>query len=145
MLKTDTTTSTSPEERRAEALRKAGKRRTQEAVARTEKAIRLLIKDGGAINFSSVASNAGVSTKFLHNNKELAECINTLATQQKAKPPHRLGQTKGTGDSTIISVLKRELENEKQRNRKLQAKIKELTEANELLYGRLMQYETYMD
>lgn len=141
----NTAPDTSPEEKRADALRKAGKKRTQEAITRTEKAIRQLIKDGGAINFSSVARNAGVSTKFLHQNQELAERIRTLADQQKGKPPRRLTEARDTGDSPIIAVLKKELENEKQRTKQLRNQIEELEDANQKLLGRLMQYETYMD
>lgn len=112
---------------------------------KAEKAIRQLIKDGGAINFSSVARNAGVSTKFLHQNEELAERIHTLNAQQKEKPPRRLAEARDTGDSPIIAVLKKELENEKQRAKQLRKQIEELEDANQKLLGRLMQYENYMD
>lgn len=135
----------SPAAKSAEALRQAGKKRTQESVEKAEKAIRQLIKDGGSINFSSVARNAGVSTKFLHQNEELAQRIHTLSTQQKGKPPRRLAEAKETGDSPIIAVLKKELENEKQRTKQLRKQIEELEDANQKLLGRLIQYETYMD
>ncbi len=87
----------SPAAKRAEALRQAGKKRTQTSVEKAEKAIRQLIKDGGAINFSSVARNAGVSTKFLHQNEELAERIHTLNAQQKGKPPTPPGRSQRHG------------------------------------------------
>lgn len=138
-------TDDSPAAKRADALRWAGKKRTQESVEKAEKAIRQLIKDGGAINFSSVARNAGVSTKFLHNNAELGERIRTLSAQQKGKPPRHPVEGKRSGDSPLISVLKKGLENEKQRNAELRKQITELEKANRQLYGRLIQYENYME
>ncbi|QRZ61716.1 DUF6262 family protein [Rothia sp. ZJ932] len=137
-------TDSSPQTKRADALRKAGKNRTQQATQRAEKAIRQLIKDGGNINFSSVARTAGVSTKFLHQNDELSDRIRTLADQQKGKSPRPVTPTKTAGESAIISILKKELENEKARNKKLREELHQLETAREHLLGRLLQYEDFL-
>lgn len=128
------------ENARDEALREAGRNRTATAIAKTEKGIRQLIKDGGTISFSSVARTAGVSTKFLHQNEELATRIRHLAAQQKGTPT-RHPETQPTGESAIIAALRRQLHDQEQRHRNqirdLKKQINELEEKNQVLYGKL--------
>lgn len=104
---------TGDENARDEALREAGRNRTATAIAKTEKGIRQLIKDGGTISFSSVARTAGVSTKFLHQNEELATRIRHLAAQQKGTPTSA-ARTQLTGESAIIAALRRQLHDQEQ-------------------------------
>lgn len=135
---------TADENARDEALRQAGRNRTATAIAKTEKGIRQLIKDGGTISFSSVARTAGVSTKFLHQNEELATRIRHLAAQQKGAP-NRHPETQPTSESAIIAALRRQLhdqdEHHKKQIRELKTRIRELEEQNQVLYGKLTQHE----
>lgn len=137
-----TQTRTGNENARDEALRQAGRNRTATAIAKTEKGIRQLIKDGGTISFSSVARTAGVSTKFLHQNEDLATRIRHLAAQQKGAPK-RHPETQPTGESAIIAALRRQLHDQEQRHRNqirdLKKQINELEQQNQVLYGELTQ------
>ena len=129
---------------RAKALQEAGKKRTEVAVEKAERAIRQLIKDGGAISFTSVARVGGVSAKFLHNNTELSERIRFLAQQQTNKIPSAptLSNT-ANGESSIIAALRTELRREKEAHREqtaqLNERIKELEMQVQVFYGRLVE------
>lgn len=133
---------TNGERLRDQALKEAGRNRTQAAVQRAEKGIRQLLKDGGAISFSSVARVSGVSTKFLHQNKELSERIRHLAAQQKGAPICA-PETKLTGESAIIAALRRQFHDQEERYKKqvreLKTRIAELERQTQVLYGELAQ------
>lgn len=137
---------TTGQEKRDAALRQAGANRTNEAVKKAEKGIRQLLKDGGVISFSAVARAGGVSTKFLHQNKELSERIRHLATTQKGTPT-RAPETALTGESAIIAALRRQLHNQDEHHKtqvgELKTRIRELEEQNQVLYGKLAQYEGF--
>lgn len=137
---------TGSENARDEALREAGRNRTATAIAKAEKGIRALLKDGGTISFSSVARTAGVSTKFLHQNEELATRIRHLAAQQKGTST-RAPEAPLTGESAIIAALRRQIhdqdEHHKKQMRELKTRIRELEEQNQVLYGKLAHYEGF--
>lgn len=132
---------TNGERLRDQALKEAGRNRTQAAVQRAEKGIRQLLKDGGTISFSSVSRAAGVSTKFLHQNEDLATRIRHLSAQQKGtQRPNTPDEL--TGESAIIAALRRQLTDQDERHKKqvreLKNHIRQLEQQNEVLYGKLI-------
>lgn len=67
---------------REEQLRQLHKRRKQTTKNKVEEAIKRLTKASKAINYNSVAEEAGVSKATLYNHSELKERINFLRNQQ---------------------------------------------------------------
>lgn len=133
-------TETPGAERRAQALRAAAARRTENAVKATEHGIRMLIKDGGQISFAAVARASGVSTKFLHQHPELSQRINQHRAQQHGATQTAL-EVQATGESAIIAALRTETRGQQERHRQevrqLRARIVEQDEQLAALYGRL--------
>lgn len=131
---------TNGERLRDQALKDAGRNRTQAAVLRAEKGIRRLLKDGGAISFSSVSRAAGVSTKFLHQNED-------LAAQQKGESRAQPAEEQLTGESAMIAALRRQIsdqdEKHKKQVRELKNHIRKLDQQNQVLYGKLTQHEGF--
>jgi len=104
-------------------LHEERKRKTKEKV---ENAIKRLTKDSKAINFNSVAKEAGVTKTTLYNHPELRERIDFLRKQQeKAYQKSRIKRDENNQNAMIAS-LRRRIE-------KLEAKIKELEEENKQL------------
>lgn len=65
------------------ALSKASKKKQQEALAKTEKAIAILVTEKQKITIRSVARQAGVSVSYIYKYPELSYKIQTLREQQK--------------------------------------------------------------
>lgn len=76
-----------PQQRRAEALRRAARSKREAATTRAERAIRELVKSHQEITFRSVARAGGVSLDFLYVNTDLRRRIETLRAQQDTRPP----------------------------------------------------------
>ncbi|KAA9393017.1 hypothetical protein FCK90_14405 [Kocuria coralli] len=131
---------TSGAEQRAQALRAAAKRRTENAEKAAEHGIRVLIKDGGQITFAAVARASGVSTKFLHQHPDLSQQINQLRTQQ-TQAAEATWEIHATGESAIIAALRNQLrtqqERHRQETRELRARLSEKETQLAILYGRL--------
>lgn len=129
-------------ERRNDALRAAGKSRTEQVMAKAEKGNRLLLKDGGHFCFSSVVRASGVSAKFLHQNEELTERIRFLAAQQSGKEQRLLEQRELSRESAIVTALRRKLREQDEQHKKqvkeLRKKIAELEKQNRVLYGKIL-------
>ena len=64
-------------------IAKASKRKKEESLLRTEKAIALLIEQNQKITVRSVAREAGVSVSYIYKYPELAYKIQRLREQQK--------------------------------------------------------------
>ena len=65
------------------ALSKASKKKKQEALEKTEKAIAILVTQKQKITIRSVARQAGVSVSYIYKYPELSYRIQTLREQQK--------------------------------------------------------------
>lgn len=65
------------------ALSKASKKKKQEALEKTEKAIAILVTKKQKITIRSVARQAGVSVSYIYKYPELSYKIQTLREQQK--------------------------------------------------------------
>ncbi|KMN44564.1 DUF6262 family protein [Bacillus sp. LK2] len=104
-------------------LHEERKRKTKEKV---ENAIKRLTKDSKAINFNSVAKEAGVTKATLYNHFDIRERIEFLRDQQeKAYSNARVKRNEANQDAMNAS-LRRRIE-------KLEARIKELEDENKEL------------
>ncbi|MCC5709537.1 DUF6262 family protein, partial [Klebsiella pneumoniae] len=68
---------------REEQLKKLHEDRKKATKKKVDEAIKRLTKNSKAINFNSVAEEAGVSKATLYNHSEIKERINFLRNQQE--------------------------------------------------------------
>ncbi|MEC5308594.1 DUF6262 family protein [Bacillus thuringiensis] len=114
---------------REEQLRKLHEKRKQTTKVKVEEAIKRLTKVSKAINFNSVAEEAGISKATLYNHPELKERIKFLRNQQeKAFVDSRIKRDE-SNQNAIIASLKRKIE-------KLEKSKKDLEEENKRLRER---------
>ncbi|PLT29443.1 DUF6262 family protein [Peribacillus deserti] len=114
---------------REEQIKQLHEKRKQATKEKVEEAIKRLTKNSKAINFNSVAQEAGVSKATLYNHQELKERIEFLRTQQgKAFVDSRIKRDENN-QNAVIASLKRRIE-------KLEKKNKELEEENKQLRGK---------
>ncbi|MGG0359740.1 DUF6262 family protein [Bacillus tropicus] len=114
---------------REEQLRKLHEKRKQKTKVKVEEAIKRLTKVSKAINFNSVAEEAGISKATLYNHPELKERIKFLRNQQeKAFVDSRIKRDE-SNQNAIIASLKRKIE-------KLEKSKKDLEEENKRLRER---------
>jgi predicted RNase H-like nuclease (RuvC/YqgF family) len=116
-------------QRNVEGLRQSAQKKRQEALERTENAIKQLIKEGKTITFASVAEAAEVSPAFLYKEDELKARIDYLrsqSTQKKATP-----QKSKVSDASLIAIN----QTLKQRIKKLEAEVQGLRRQVEVAYG----------
>ncbi|PEC48922.1 DUF6262 family protein [Bacillus sp. AFS096315] len=111
---------------REEQLKQLHLIRKQASINKVEEAIKRLTKSSKAINFNSVAQEAGVSKATLYNHSELKERINFLRNQQEKAFVDTRVKRDENNQNAVISSLKRRIE-------KLEKKNKELEEENNRL------------
>lgn len=104
-------------------LHEERKRKTKEKV---EYAIKRLTKDSKAINFNSVAKEAGVTKATLYNHSDLRERIEFLREQQEKAYGNARVKRDEANQNAMIASLRRRIE-------KLEARIKELEDENKKL------------
>ncbi|WOA55332.1 DUF6262 family protein [Bacillus mycoides] len=107
-------------EEQIKQLHKERKRKTKEKV---ENAIKRLTKDSKAINFNSVAKEAGVTKATLYNHSDIRERIKFLRDQQEKVYSNSRVKRDEANHNTVIASLRRRIE-------KLEARIKELEDEN---------------
>ncbi|MFE8065363.1 DUF6262 family protein, partial [Priestia aryabhattai] len=109
-----------------EQLRQLHKQRKQATKDKVEEAIKRLIKSSKAINFNSVAKEAGVAKATLYNHIELKERIDFLRNQQeKAFVDDRIKRDENN-QNAVISSLKRRIEKLEKKNQQLEKENREL-------------------
>lgn len=117
------TTATAPIDARAATLRQAAADKHDRAVAKTDTAIRELIKTGQDINFRSVARAAGVSVNFLYANDELSRRIARLrASTTPAAAPQPANSSESS--NAVIRTLTAQLSAEKTARRSETAELR---------------------
>jgi thiamine pyrophosphate-dependent acetolactate synthase large subunit-like protein len=103
-------------------------KRKQTTKIKVEEAIKRLTKISKAINFNSVAEEAGVSKATLYNHPELKERIKFLRNQQeKAFVDSRIKRNE-SNQNVIIASLKRKIEKLEKRKKELEEENKRLRE-----------------
>jgi DNA repair exonuclease SbcCD ATPase subunit len=122
-------------ERNTDGIKAAAQRKRQEAFARTEEAIKKLLKEKCSINFESVAEAASVTRAWLYKQPDLRSRIETLRQQQSPKR-ESLPQLKASDkskDTFIIEIRKQ--------NKELRTKIQQLNKELEIVHGRALGIE----
>ncbi|MGE7888985.1 DUF6262 family protein [Bacillus cereus] len=104
-------------------LHEERKRKTKEKV---ENAIKRLTKDSKAINFNSVAKEAGVTKATLYNHSDIRERIEFLREQQEKVYSNARVKRNEANQDAMNASLRRRIE-------KLEARIKELEDENKKL------------
>ncbi|MGD6891612.1 DUF6262 family protein [Bacillus mobilis] len=113
---------------REEQLKQLHEKRKQTTKVKVEEAIKRLTKISKAINFNSVAEEAGVSKATLYNHLELKERIKFLRNQQeKAFVDSRIKRDE-SNQKAIIASLKRKIEKLEKRKKELEEENKRLRE-----------------
>ncbi|WP_246582655.1 DUF6262 family protein [Clostridium mobile] len=91
-----------------------------------EEAIKRLTKSSKAINFNSVAEEAGVSKATLYNHPDIRERIDFLRNQQEKSFVDSRIKRDENNQNAVIASLKRRIEKLEQRNKKLEEENKQL-------------------
>ncbi|MFF0710252.1 DUF6262 family protein [Gordonia sputi] len=110
--------------------------RTVEAEARARRSITRLHNTGQPITFAAIAKDASVSTSFLYQHRELRTEIGNRR-QEASSNPSRQASSPATADS-----LRAKLAAAITRNRQLAEHIAQLSEENQTLRSRLLEFRT---
>lgn len=113
---------------REEQIRQLHETRKQKTKEKVESAIKRLTKGSKAINFNSVAEEAGISKATLYNHPELKERINFLRNQQEKGFVDSRIKLDENNQKAIIASLKRRIEKLEQKNKQLEVENKKLLE-----------------
>ncbi|ULO04766.1 transposase [Paenibacillus sp. 19GGS1-52] len=113
---------------REEQLRQLHEKRKQETKDKVEEAIKRLTKSSQAINFNSVAKEAGVSKATLYNHSELKERIDFLRNQQQNAFVDSRIKRDENNQNAVIASLKRKIEKLEKNNKELEQENKRLHE-----------------
>lgn len=111
---------------REEQIRHLHEERKRQTKEKVENAIKRLTKDSKAINFNSVAKEAGVTKATLYNHSDIRERIEFLRDQQeKAYSNARVKRDEANQDAMNASL--------RRRIKKLEERINELEDENKKL------------
>lgn len=113
---------------REEQIRQLHAKRKQKTKEKVEAAIKRLTKSSKAINFNSVAEEAGISKATLYNHSELKERINFLRNQQENGFVDSRIKRDENNQNAVIASLKRRIEKLEQKNKQLEEENKRLRE-----------------
>jgi predicted nuclease with TOPRIM domain len=111
---------------RKEQLKAIHKSRKSATHQKVDVAIQRLVRANGAINFNSVANEAGVSKATLYNNQELRQRIEALRRQSKHSTPQKQIQREinDNNKDAIIESLKRRIKKVEAENKQLREQLK---------------------
>lgn len=90
----------SSKERRLGALRDASRRKSHDARIAAECGLAKVVAAGEPISFSAVARAAGVSTRYLRTQADLADVITAIRDRERAE-----GRRDSISDANRLSVL----------------------------------------
>ena len=124
-------------ERNVEGLRAASARKHEEAERKVDNAIRGLLFTGEPITFRRVATVARVSSGWLYAQPDVKERITHLRGQPAAKAGPPAERASDASKDAIVRALRQRattLDNERQQ---LLARVQQLEERIEVLYGEL--------
>jgi predicted nuclease with TOPRIM domain len=111
---------------RKEQLKAIHKSRKSATHQKVDVAIQRLVRANGAINFNSVANEAGVSKATLYNNQELRQRIEALRRQEAQAPTQKQIQREinDNNKDAIIESLKRRIKKVEAENKQLREQLK---------------------
>lgn len=120
-------------QRNTDGIKAAAQRKRVAALERTDAAIRELVKAGKAVNFTSVAEAANVSTAWLYEEADIKARIQQLREQgtPKAKSSQAKPRLSDASKDAIVTTLKGRIKTLEQRNR-------ELSQQNEVFGGQVL-------
>jgi predicted transcriptional regulator len=111
---------------RKEQLKAIHKSRKSATHQKVDVAIQRLVRANGAINFNSVANEAGVSKATLYNNQELRQRIEALRRRQAQAPTQKQIQREinDNNKDAIIESLKRRIKKVEAENKRFREQLK---------------------
>ncbi|WP_096155388.1 DUF6262 family protein [Bacillus sp. FJAT-45066] len=113
---------------REEQIKQLHKQRKQKTKDKVEEAIKRLTKRANAINFNSVAKEAGVAKATLYNHIELKERIDFLRKQQEEAFVESNIKRDENNYNAVVASLKRRIEKLEKKNKQLEKENKQLRE-----------------
>jgi hypothetical protein len=117
-----------------EAVVRLAAQKSEQARQRTREAIKSLQQQGKLINFSTVCKAANVSKTFLYDPRhaDLAEEIRRLREHPRQPPP-----TTQVSPGKSETAKHAQIARLKERVQRLENRVQDLQQENELLYGKL--------
>lgn len=116
-------------QRNVEGLRSNAQKKSQAALLRAHDAIRLLLKQGRPVNFTTVALTGDVSVPYLYKNQALRERIEQLRNQYTLKVPvERRTTASNASKEAMIAALREQIKELRRENETLRRQ-------NEVAYG----------
>lgn len=118
-------------DRNTEGIKAAAQKKRQEAFARTDEAIKKLLREKQPINFETVREAANVTRAWLYRQPELRSRIETLRAQQvpKGQLPPEL-RASDESKNTLIAELRKQ-------NKELRLEIQKLKRELEDAYSQI--------
>lgn len=124
-------------QRNVDGLRAASARKHEEAGLKVDSAIRGLLRAGESITFRRVASEARVSTGWLYGQPDVKEQITRLRGQSDGKVGRPAERASDASKEAIVHALRQRVGTLDAERRRLLARIEQLEERIEVLYGEL--------
>ncbi|CRH73178.1 Uncharacterised protein [Chlamydia trachomatis] len=111
---------------RKEHLKEIHSKRRTLTTEKVEQAIKKLMKSNNAINFNSVAIEAGVSKATLYNNKDIREQISTLrsTTPLAYNKKQAKSDLNDNNKDAVIDSLRRRIKKLEEENKELRNNLK---------------------
>jgi len=118
--------------RNISGLLKSAKEKNRKTLSHVNKTLKEMIIRNEMITFSHVATQAQVSRSWLYKNNKIRMEIETTRALQEQKKPINSNIKKNPNPTRIISKLEKQIEQLKEKNRKL-------TEQLEAIYGKIVE------
>lgn len=118
--------------RNTDGLKAASKQKQLQTAKKVDAAIKLLIKEKGSINFSSVSERSEVSKAYLYQHQDIRERIEALRKQQQGLPSRKHIKSDMTESSKDVLLAAKN-----KRIKVLEDEVKRLKEQLKRLGGKL--------
>lgn len=119
--------------RNVEGLRNNAEQKKEQVLKQAENAIRLLLQEGRAVNFKTVAEAGGISAAYLYKNQGIRERIEHLRKQSQPAIESK-GRASDASKEAIITALREQV-------RGMRQQIEALGRQNEVAYGLVHQLD----